>query len=464
MSADNELRADISSVEGSTFKWSIDNEEDQVELNDIICVVPKESGHRVLFLKHENTNGDISTQLKYVDISSIPPSLTPFWTDIPAYLQGPEPIQVVISTRSGTGAARTIFTTLVKPFLEDLNLNYSIYETKSAQTITELSQSNFLPYASTSTNSTPQTILLLSGDGGLVDILDVFYRNEKKINVEPNIALIPCGTGNAMASSIGLRSGPASGLKTLLRGRSRKLPTFTVKLSAGSQLVVNEGNDRVPINADAEADTNANANADETTHTMYGAVVASWGLHAALVADSDTTKYREFGSERFQMAAKELLHPSDGSDSHRFRGKITFIPVPGSSTTATATATSIGVGNIRRIPEEEHMYVLTTMVPRLEKDFVISPSSEVLSGDLRLLRFGPLSPDDAMRLMTLAYQGGGHVKEKGVLYEEVQMVRIEFDEEEERWRRVCVDGKIVAVEKGGWMEIRKGGSVLNIVS
>jgi hypothetical protein len=66
--------------------------------------------------------------------------------------------------------------------------------------------------------------------------------------------------------------------------------------------------------------------------------------------------------------------------------------------------------------------------------------------------------------MGLAYQGGGHVGEEGVLYEEVERVRIEFYEDVERWRRVCVDGKIVAVGKDGWMEIcLEGRRLLNVI-
>jgi len=66
-----------------------------------------------------------------------------------------------------------------------------------------------------------------------------------------------------------------------------------------------------------------------------------------------------------------------------------------------------------------------------------------------------MSGDEVMRVMTLAYQDGKHVEEDVVGYEDVEAVRIEFKEEEKRWRRVCVDGKIVVVEAGGWVEVRK---------
>ena len=67
-----------------------------------------------------------------------------------------------------------------------------------------------------------------------------------------------------------------------------------------------------------------------------------------------------------------------------------------------------------------------------------------------------------MKLMELAYQGGGHVEEHEVSYEEVDGVRLDFShgEVEERWRRVCVDGKIFVVDAGGTVEVTKAGNSL----
>jgi hypothetical protein len=59
--------------------------------------------------------------------------------------------------------------------------------------------------------------------------------------------------------------------------------------------------------------------------------------------------------------------------------------------------------------------------------------------------------------MTLAYDGGKHITgdEKLVGYEDVDSLRIDFQEDGEdgKWRRVCIDGSIVKIEEGGWMEV-----------
>lgn len=422
-----------------TLSWvSSTGKDRRVDLKDIVDVVrsPESSTeYRVLFLEstqREGDNNDSLVHLSKLDIASLPEALTRFLVELPGYLRREQPVQVVISTRSGTGTAKAVFQDLVEPFLQYLDLKYHVFETQSAQTILEISRSHFLKNACA---GIPQTILLLSGDGGLVDLVDVFYKSTNTLEVAPDIGLIPCGTGNAMASSIGLRSGPASGLRALLRGESSPVPVFAASFSPGSKLVQDEGRQRAPIDPQS----------DNPYQTTYGAVVASWGLHAALVADSDTAEYRKFGSERFKMAAKELLHPSDGTMPHRFHGQITL----------TTSDEQTREQSQEVLKESEHLYVLATLVPRLEKDFLISPETEALDGRMRFLRFGPLSGDEAMRLMMLAYQGGQHVHDDLVTYQEIERLRIDFHEDLERWRRVCIDGKIVAVGQGGWMELSK---------
>jgi diacylglycerol kinase family enzyme len=419
----------------NTLKYTSDKGiESSIDFKDILCVLSVSARHSVLFFDSKPSGHEPErVYLEKIDVASLPTGLSPFVTNIPSHLQHETGAvtQVVISTGSGTGRAKTIYQDALRPLFTYLGItNVEVYETESTETIIDLARSRFVELAH---NGIPQTIILLSGDGGLVDILDVIYKTKKTISVPPTLALIPCGTGNAMASSIGLRSGPVPGLSTLLQGSASPVPVFIANFSPGSRLVVDEGRQRTPIDTDAEA----------AGHTLYGAVVASWGLHAALVADSDTAEYRKYGVDRFKMAANELLYPSDGTPSHRFKGKITM-------------TTSDGTNEIRQAVEElEHMYALTTLVPRLEKEFLISPDSVPLSGQMKFIRFGPMSPEDAMHLMTLAYQGGQHVLESTVTYADIEEVRIDFHEDEEKWRRVCIDGKIVAVERDGWMELCK---------
>lgn len=179
----------------------------------------------------------------------------------------------------------------------------------------------------------------------------------------------------------------------------------------------------------------------------------SWGLHASLVSMSDNTEYRKHGIERFKMAAGELM-----KEPHTYRARVSLLRGPrGAKKTWTP---------LQHAGKDEHSYVLATLVSRLEATFVISPQTEPLSCNLRLVALPELKREDLGRILGLAYQEGKHVTEPEVTYEEIDGMRIEFDEEEAKWRVVCVDGKIVEVEKGGWVEVlREGeeGRIVNLV-
>jgi diacylglycerol kinase family enzyme len=187
-----------------------------------------------------------------------------------------------------------------------------------------------------------------------------------------------------------------------------------------------------------------------TNNTLFGAVVASYGFHATLVADSDTTGYRKHGDKRFGLVAKDLLFPEDGTKPHAYKAGI------------------ILKGG-KPVDRKEHGYVLASLVSNLEKIFTISPASKLLDGTLRVVHFGALDGQETMEVMKAAYADGKHVEMDDVGYEGVDGLRIDFKEEGEswKWRRCCVDGLIVGVEEGGWMEVGlvgEGNEAVDVVS
>lgn len=336
---------------------------------------------------------------------------------------------VIVSTASGTGKASEVWETVVKPQLE--RKRYELHYTTSEHTISELTRDVFLPKANA---GLIQYIVLLSGDGGVLDVVNTLLSSDRSVNYRrPFIAIIPLGTGNAMAESIGV-SDVTAGIQSFLRGTPRELPLFRASFSPGARQLYNEAKEERKLHV------------TDGVPAAHGAVVCSWGLHAGLVADSDTAEYRKFGVERFKMAAKEALYPADGSLPHVYRAKVSVQAPEG----------SLGV-----LRNGEHAYVLATLVSRLEKGFDISPNSQPLDGVLRLVHFGPMSGDAAMEVMGKAYQGGKHVEDERVGYQEIERLRIDFEEDDARWRRICVDGKIIRVEKGGWVEVSlaRGGVV-----
>lgn len=249
----------------------------------------------------------------------------------------------------------------------------------------------------------------------------------------PVISILPMGTGNALAHSSGITKDKTFGLRSLLCGSPRPLPVFRAKFSEGARLLTDEGRKADIIHLQ-----------QRNRPILYGAVVCSWGLHASLVADSDTSEYRKFGADRFQMAAQENLFPPDGTDAHIYKAVLTL------AINRSASATEW-----KALEREDHAYVLATLVSNLEEKFNVSPASKPLDGSLRVVHFGHMNGKEVVRLMTLAYDGGKHVEDPAVGYQEIEGLIIQFKEEDERWRRVCVDGKIVRVEKDGELFLSK---------
>ncbi|KAL8931564.1 MAG: hypothetical protein Q9216_007156, partial [Gyalolechia sp. 2 TL-2023] len=328
---------------------------------------------------------------------------------------GSRNLHVVISVRSGVGEAQQFFDDVLIHALAAIEIKkgaYNVHITTSETSIAEITEQLLLPRAN---DGIPQTVLLLSGDGGIVDTINTLLlssKTEKYVN--PTVCLICMGTGNALANSTGLNQDATRGLRSIFRGSPHSLPTFTARFSPGSVLLTNEGRNTEPL-----------PSSSGHGGIMHGVVVCSWALHASLVADSDTTAYRKFGSQRFQMAAKELMAPEDGSVPHVYNGKITLY----------RTNDATGEEDPQELTDSNSSYIVVTLVSHFEAKLNISPASKPLDGQLRVLRFGDVSAEDVMRLLGMAMQGGGHEKDEMALYEPVDGVRIQMDEEDARWRR-----------------------------
>lgn len=267
-----------------------------------------------------------------------------------------------------------------------------------------------------------------------MDILNLLMRDDASDRLKyqpPVINLIPMGTGNALAHSSGITKDKTWGLRSLLCGSPKPVPMFKAEFSEGARLLSDEGRKENIIHLGQRG-----------RPIIYGAVVCSWALHASLVAESDTREYRRFGVERFQMAAKDLLYPSDKSGPHSYRG-ILDLSLPKSASTTIS----------KRVEGEEFGYLLATFCSQLDPTFKVSPKSMPLDGALRIVHFVHKDADEVIRL--IAGSTGILVDDDCVAYHEIDGFRLRFNEVEERWRRVCVDGKIVRIEKDGEVLLSK---------
>ncbi|KKY38017.1 putative diacylglycerol kinase catalytic domain-containing protein [Diaporthe ampelina] len=371
---------------------------------------------------------------------------------IPDYLAaGSESsLDVIISSKSGTGQSQTFYDAVLQPLLGALGLwgegalagvnspaggkVYQVTVTKDADSVKEFSRQRWGPDGRSGKQAgSSGTVILLSGDGGIVDVLNGGTQ-PTETGPLPKIALIPLGTGNALFHSLHKPHYAASGrpppphlvlaLRALLRGKASPLPTFEALFPPGSHLV-----------EDKKGPTGTPSPVSQLT----GAIVASYGFHSQLVWESDTPAYRKHGDKRFGMVAQELI-----KEGHAYEASV---ETSSSSSSPAAAAAALGTARFN--------YILATMVSNLEKTFTISPESRPLDGELRLLHFGDVGGQKTMEIMMAAYNNGAHVGIEGVGYEAVEYVKVTTREEDARWRKVCIDGTIVEIPRGGSMTVKK---------
>jgi diacylglycerol kinase family enzyme len=372
----------------------------------------------------------------------------------PPHLRLPRNVHVVVSTRSGLRLAQGFYQDVLRPLLGAVGLEprgageegYELTVTKNSNTIRDFARG-----LGKDGDAGKKTVILLSGDGGVVDMLNGLDHASSPSDAPspPTIGLLPLGTGNALFHSLhkphysSTNPHPSPlvlALRTLFKVTPAELPTFRASFSPGAKLISAPLD---PEHVDATLTTTKDHEKETPVTHLLGAIVASYGFHASLVWESDTPAYREHGDKRFGMAAAELLkvaHAYDAVVEVRRKGEEGW-------TRLRSKSADHGDGDGR------FNYVLTTLVSNLEKTFTISPAGRPLDGQLRLVHFGDVGGDKTMEIMMAAYRDGEHVGMPEVGYEEVEEVRVTIAEEDPRWRKVCIDGSIVEVEKGGWMQV-----------
>jgi diacylglycerol kinase family enzyme len=427
------------------FTFPGDDQHEPLSLDDVFLLLASTKSPEtwtISVLKEDLSNNDNPWKLFFLRVSKdqLPSEVRSQHSSpvdkLPSHLLPGEgnQVDVIVSTKSGTGKALVFWQTVLQPLLklvyEELDAPSAFATLQEHVLVTETADSVW-DFGKTLGQSDKRTVILLSGDGGVVDLLNAV--GETVLPSPPTIALLPLGTGNALFHSMHkpaykqkLALPPlAWGLHTLLQGTNPFLPAFEATFPAGSNII--------PPGLDAPP--------DRPVSSLRGVVVASYGFHASIVYESDTPEHRVHGAKRFGMVAQELL-----VESHAYDARVSLLHA--------------GAGDPVPLPRDKHAYVLTTLVSNLEQPFTISPASKPLDGKLWTVHFGPLGPERTMEAMKAAYDGGRHVSlswEDGerIGYDEVEEIDIEIRDEDERWRKVCIDGTIVGVPKGGTVRVRR---------
>ncbi|KAI9683883.1 MAG: hypothetical protein M1829_004218 [Trizodia sp. TS-e1964] len=428
------------------WRYDTSEEEMQIPTSQIITIAPNLDNKRFCIVVSIPASSDLPSRIQSYIATGLPQEFLEDYQNghgnsrerFPEHLslEGSD-VHIIVSRLSGTGLSIKEYESFLTEAFNILGIAFSIHHTDSTSFISTFASNALLPRA---IEGRKQTVILLSGDGGISDLLNALRSAAKPTAfshyMKPVVALLPAGTANALFHSLHPQAAHKFALRSIFTDIPQPLKYFSAAFSPGALYVTDEGRGSEPLSS-----------SPSTPGHVFGAVVFSWGFHASLVADSDTAALRKYGKERFQRAALALLHPPDGKPPHAYRGRVSYLK------------NEDGPDEWVNMPEGEHAYVLVTLVSNLEESFTISPRSTPTSQNMFLLHFGPMSAAAVQDLMALAYQGGQHVYQPGVTYVPTRGVRIEFDEEVEgdegaRWRRVCVDGRIVSVPSGGWAEVR----------
>jgi diacylglycerol kinase family enzyme len=180
-------------------------------------------------------------------------------------------VYVVVSTLSGAGLAVTAFDNLLQPLLKQFNIPFSVHKSHS-----KTSHQEFLKLITFSPDQ-ENIIVIFGGDTMIYDFLNSVPNNQNLSSSHRiTICPIPCGTGNALAMSLGTISIPIGITKALGISETFPQPLPVLKVTIRER---------------------------DIERVIWGTVVCSWGLHASLVADSDDPEMRrQYGANRFTVS------------------------------------------------------------------------------------------------------------------------------------------------------------------
>lgn len=161
---------------------------------NIICVTTAESNspaHRIFSLAPIEEASQKPFELRITNTTLLPQDFLKkhIFKDLPAYLQADNDIHVLISTLSGTGLASNFFDDVLYPILLAVGLadsQYKVSRTSDPESVIRFARNELL---SATTKGRKQTVMMLSGDGGLVDIVNGLLEAGKP----PRWALFPEG-------------------------------------------------------------------------------------------------------------------------------------------------------------------------------------------------------------------------------------------------------------------------------
>lgn len=172
------------SYQNGALSWGDGDGTSKLLDENIICATAFEAGtvtHNILSLLPIEEGSQVPFKLQVTHADSLPESFLErhLLKDLPTYLESDNKIYVLISTLSGTGLAESFFDEVLHQVLLSVGLTetqFNEVRTRDPNSVTELARYHLLPNA---VRGRKQTVLLLSGDGGIVDTVNGLLERGK---------------------------------------------------------------------------------------------------------------------------------------------------------------------------------------------------------------------------------------------------------------------------------------------
>ncbi|RPD65789.1 hypothetical protein L226DRAFT_529933 [Lentinus tigrinus ALCF2SS1-7] len=381
------------------------------------------------------------------------------------------PLLVVYNPVSGDGSGGALFKEHVLPLLKEKNVTPDRVEETTAPGHAGTLVADFLATVPDGTDAV--SVILGSGDGTLHELINALNSlPSSKPLPRINLALVPCGTANALYASLF----PPTPDDDPVQSRLKSVNAF---LSSSPHTV--------PLNLAVTVLSGGPGGQSKPRQVSISAVVASTALHASILHDSEALRASDPSMERFKTAAMQnitrwyaasvKLFPREGAGFVEVFDPAAQAFVPHEASTEDDPIVDLA---------GPFAYFLSTVnVDRLEPKFRIAPrgrdvlAPEGKSAALDVVIVRPMrDPSYEMEseearakfagkagaVLGAAYQDGAHVNlrydEIGKIVAEgtgptvVEYIRCggwewEPDDIDERAHFVCADGDILTIPSGG---------------
>jgi hypothetical protein len=206
---------------------------------------------------------------------------------------------VIVNPVSGDGSAPQLMEAHVLPFLNSHSMDYRLVTTQSADEAGSEAQLYI-----NSKDSVHKLIVLAGGDGTVHEVVNAIVRpivedGTYQLDEHISLVLLPCGTANALYSSLFLPGRPIqkpNGVGDVDEATLYKLESLFAYFDVRSRMV--------PLTL---AETKFLTKEETVQTRILSAVVTSTSLHASILHSAERLRNSIPGIDRFKAAAQENI-------------------------------------------------------------------------------------------------------------------------------------------------------------